>query len=173
LPWHPWSRLAGFPPTLPPEHVEQIRLWHDRAYAEAIEAASADQVFDYLGMTIVVPPQVMPITPMSHHLGEQVLAAALEGERVLDMGTGSGVNAIFAATRGARVLAVDISPPALAAAEANAERNGMADRIEVRRSDIFDNVEGLFDLIVFDPPFRWLKPATSWSRSWLMRATPR
>jgi release factor glutamine methyltransferase len=74
------------------------------------------------------------------------------------MGTGSGVDAVLAATRGARVLAVDISPPALAAARANAERNGVADRVEVERSDHFDNVVGEFDLIVFDPPFRWFKP---------------
>jgi release factor glutamine methyltransferase len=90
--------------------------------------------------------------------GRKVLEEAREGERVLDMGTGSGVDAVLAATRGARVLAVDISPPALAAARANAERNGVADRVEVERSDHFDNVVGEFDLIVFDPPFRWFKP---------------
>jgi release factor glutamine methyltransferase len=37
-------------------------------------------------------------------------------------------------------------------------RNGLADRMEVRHSDVFDNVEGVFDLIVFDPPFRWFRP---------------
>jgi release factor glutamine methyltransferase len=148
----------GFEPTLPPSYVEQIRIWHDRVYREALESASTEHVFKYLGTTIVVPPQVMPITPMSHDLGEKVLEEASEGETVLDMGTGSGVNALLAATRGARVLAVDINPPALAAARANAERNGVADRVEVRRSDVFDNVVGEFDLIVFDPPFRWFKP---------------
>ncbi|MGH3607044.1 MAG: methyltransferase, partial [Pseudonocardiaceae bacterium] len=44
---------------------------------------------------------------------------------------------------------------ALAVARDNALRNGVADRIEVRRSDVFSNVDGRFDLIVFDPPFRW------------------
>ncbi|MGH7722919.1 MAG: ABC transporter permease, partial [Candidatus Dormibacteria bacterium] len=73
------------------------------------EGASA-QTFDYLGRTIVVPPEVQPITGMSHLLGEAVLAEVRAGDRVLDMGTGSGVNAILAASTATSVLAVDISP---------------------------------------------------------------
>lgn len=145
-------------PTLPPERVEQIRVWHERAYAEELEAGAVDRTFECLGATIVVPPEVMPVTPMSHLLGEAVLAEAGPGMRVLDMGTGSGVNAVLVAGRGAEVLAVDVNPRALEAARANAERNGVAGRIEVRASDVFSAVEGTFDLIVFDPPFRWFRP---------------
>ena len=145
-------------PTLPEEHVEQIRISHDRAYAEELEAGSADRTFDYLGFSIVVPPQVMPITPMSHLLGECVLAEAAPGDHILDMGTGSGVNAILAASRGADVLAVDNSAVAVDAARANVARNGVSELVEVRQSDIFSAVTGLFDWILFDPPFRWFKP---------------
>jgi release factor glutamine methyltransferase len=106
----------------------------------------------------VVPPDVMPISRVSHLLGEAVLAEARAGDRVLDMGTGSGVNAILAAGAATSVLAVDINPSALAAARANAERNGVADRVEVRHSDVFSAVDGRFDLVVFDPPFRWFAP---------------
>ncbi len=140
--------------------VEQIRIWHDRSYADALEEGDTGQVFDYLGLTIAVPPEVMAITPVSHLLGDQVLARVRAGDRVLDMGTGSGVNAILAATRGAEVLAVDISAPALEAAAANVTRNGVEGSVEVRRSDVFSDVEGTFDWIVFDPPFRWFKPRT-------------
>jgi release factor glutamine methyltransferase len=115
-------------------------------------------MFEYLGLSLLVPPQVMPITPMSHHLGEAVLAEARGGDQVLDMGTGSGVNAILAAGRGADVLAVDINPRALEAARANVERNGLTDRVQVRFSDVFSAVDARFDLIVFDPPFRWFRP---------------
>ncbi len=59
----------------------------------------------------MVPPEVMPVTPVSHLLGEAVLAQVREGDRVLDMGTGSGVNAVLAAIRGAEVLAVDTNRP--------------------------------------------------------------
>jgi release factor glutamine methyltransferase len=68
------------------------------------------------------------------------------------------VNAILAASKAANVLAVDINPVALRAARANAERNGVAERVEVRYSDVFSEVGGTFDLVVFDPPFRWFRP---------------
>lgn len=121
-------------------------------------AGEVERTFDYLGTTIVVPPQVMPITPMSHLLGNAVLSETHAGDRVLDMGTGSGVNAILAATLGAQVLAVDVSPLALDAARSNVERNAVAVQVEVRFSVVFSDVGGRFDLVVFDPPFRWFKP---------------
>jgi release factor glutamine methyltransferase len=141
---------------MPREQAERLRRWHDDAYTAALaEAGTSGQTFTYLGRTIVVPPQVHPITPVSHLLGEHVLAEARPEDRVLDMGTGSGVNAILAASVAAEVVAVDINPYAVDAARSNAARNGVADRIDVRRSDVFDNVQGRFDLIIFDPPFRW------------------
>jgi release factor glutamine methyltransferase len=145
-------------PTLSKEHVDQVRRWHERAYSEGRYEGRGAQSFEYLGTEIVVPPDVMPVTAMSHLLGEAVLAEVKAGERVLDMGTGSGVNAILAATKGARALAVDINPHALGAAEANAARNGVAELVEVKYSDVFSEVEGTFDLVVFDPPFRWFSP---------------
>jgi release factor glutamine methyltransferase len=147
---------ASYVPALSPDEVERIRRWHERAYA--VVATRGEQAFEYLGLTLVVPPEVQPIMPTSHLLGEAVLTEAGQGERVLDMGTGCGVNAILAATRGARVVAVDVNPRAIEAARANAERNGVAGRVEVRSSDVFSAVGEAFDLIVFDPPFRWFKP---------------
>ncbi|MGI8723374.1 MAG: methyltransferase [Geodermatophilaceae bacterium] len=100
----------------------------------------------------------MPITAVSHLLGEAVLAEVRDSDRVLDMGTGSGVNAILAASTARDIVAVDINPLAVEAARGNAERNGCPDRIDFRESDVFSNVDGTFDLIVFDPPFRWFAP---------------
>lgn len=146
--------VTGYRPTLSAAEIERLRAWHERAY-EAGRAVTEDQTFEYLGARFVVPPGVMPITPVSHVLGDAVLSEVATDERVLDMGTGSGVNAVLAATRGAQVLAVDINPAALDAARANATRNSVDGRVEVRHSDVFDAVEGRFDLIIFDPPFRW------------------
>jgi release factor glutamine methyltransferase len=146
-----------YAPMMSEADVERIRQWHDAAMAD-LRDVDGVRMFDYVGLTLAVPAQVMPIVPVSHLLGEAVVAEVRADDRVLDMGTGSGVNAILAARRARAVLAVDINPYALDAAQANAERNGVADRIEVRRSDIFTNVEGRFDLIIFDPPFRWFTP---------------
>jgi len=56
--------------------------------------------------------------------------------RVLDIGTGSGILAVAAVKLGAgSVLAIDVDPDAVAAARVNAERNGCADRIEVRLAE--------------------------------------
>src|SRR5437763_12421048 len=116
---------SPFTPTLPADHVAQITSWHERAYLEGRASAATDQTFVYLDTTIVVPADVMPITPMSHLLGEAVAAEVRPDERVLDMGTGSGVNAILAARNDAGVVAVDINPLALEAARANAaQRRG-------------------------------------------------
>jgi release factor glutamine methyltransferase len=147
-----------FVPTVSDEYVAQIRRWHEGAYARGRTEGAEAQTFDYLGRVIVVPPQVMPITPVSHLLGQAVLDEVQPGDRVLDMGTGSGVNAVLAASAAHRVLAVDINPYALDAARANAKRNGVADRVEVRYSDVFSAVDGTFDVMVFDPPFRWFAP---------------
>ena len=99
-----------------------------------------------------------PIVGMSDLLGSAVLAETRPQDRVLDMGTGCGVNAVLAASVSADVVAVDINPDVVAAARANAARNGVAERVDVRHSDVFTAVRGRFDLIVFDPPFRWFAP---------------
>jgi len=149
---------ASYVPDLAEEEIDQIRRWHEQAYAQGRAEGLSSQSFDYLGLVVVVPPDVMPVTGVSQLLGEAVLAEVGPGDTVLDMGTGSGVNAILAASKGARVVAVDINPHALAAARHNAELNKLADLVEVRHSDVFSAVAERFDLIVFDLPFRWFAP---------------
>jgi release factor glutamine methyltransferase len=68
------------------------------------------QVVDFLGRRFVIPPTVHPINPMSDLIGSSILAEVKESDRVLDMGTGCGVNAILAASKSAHVFATDINP---------------------------------------------------------------
>lgn len=72
------------------------------------------------------------------------------GERVIDIGTGSGVLAIAAAKCGARVCATDTDPRAVAAAERNAALNGV--EIDVRVGDLFGDCAGPFDVILANLP---------------------
>jgi release factor glutamine methyltransferase len=77
--------------------------------------------------------------------------------RVLDVGTGSGAIAVALAVElpGVRVVASDESAATLEVAPRNAERHGVAERIEFRCGDLFATVdEGeLFDVIVSNPPY--------------------
>lgn len=61
-------------PLMPEERAERIRQWHLNATQDLRAETEHEQTFFYLGRTLVVPPQVMPITQMSHLPGEAVLA---------------------------------------------------------------------------------------------------
>jgi carbamoyltransferase len=74
-------------------------------------------------------------------------------EQVLDLCTGSGIQALAVATRATRVVAVDIGPRAAAMARHNATFNRVAN-VDVRVGDLFAPVRNQrFDLIIANPPF--------------------
>ena len=86
----------------------------------------------------------------------RALPSSLQGRRVLDICTGSGVQGLICAARGARrVTALELHPRAVAAARFNAALNGLQQRFQVRPSDLFSAVNDgeLFDLIICNPPF--------------------
>ena len=80
-----------------------------------------------------------------------------KGETVLDMGTGSGIQAIYAAENASHVLAVDITERAIKNTLLNAKRHGVEDKISVRKSDLFNNIspDEKFDVIISNIPFPW------------------
>ena len=73
------------------------------------------------------------------------------GERILEIGCGSGVVSIHCAKNGCSVTAVDINPSAVECTKENAQLNGVD--IDVRLSDLFENVSEMFDTIVFNLPY--------------------
>lgn len=70
---------------------------------------------------------------------------------VLEIGTGSGEIAVEAAKRGAKVTATDINLSALNKAKEKATENSV--NIEFVQSDLFEEIEGVFDIILFNPPY--------------------
>ena len=70
------------------------------------------------------------------------------GERVLDIGTGSGILAIAALKLGAAVAeGVDIDPMCVRTAGENARRNGVQDRFTVLVGDLSDKASGQYNII--------------------------
>jgi methylase of polypeptide subunit release factors len=127
------------------------------------------------GVALVVLPEVFnPAVFRTGALLARAVAAwaAPEGlraeeVRVLDLGTGSGVGALFAARRGFRVVAVDVNPEAVRCARVNALVHGLEERIEARTGDLFAPVAGeRFDLVLFNPPFFRGEPADDLDRAW-------
>jgi methylase of polypeptide subunit release factors len=84
-------------------------------------------------------------------VGAALADRELAGQRVFDIGTGTGVLAFLAARRGATVIATDSEPRAVACARENAARLGLADRVDVREGDLFP--EGQADLVLCNPPW--------------------
>ena len=81
----------------------------------------------------------------------QILVPTGDGA-VLDLGTGSGIQALIAARSAARVVGTDVSARALVLAELNAALNGV--RLDLRLGSLYDPVAGeRFDRIVSNPPF--------------------
>ena len=136
------------------ERARRLRRWHLESDKELREGLPR-RMF-YLGLELLVPEDVFAPSG-GGHFHPSVRNEVKTSDRVLDMGTGSGIVAILAAARSSDVVAVDVNPKAVAAARTNAILNGVADRITFNVSDVFDAVDGDFDLIIFDPPFRWFK----------------
>jgi ribosomal protein L11 methyltransferase len=76
---------------------------------------------------------------------EAILAAPRRGGRCLDIGTGSGVLALCAARLGYDALGIDVDRDAIATAESNAARNGIAARFALGS---LEQAEGRYDLVV-------------------------
>jgi len=71
---------------------------------------------------------------------------------VLDIGTGSGIQALTAAENAEKVTAAEINKKAIKQAKLQAEIEKIKN-IEFVESDLFDNIKGKFDLICFNPPY--------------------
>ncbi|XRP96364.1 HemK2/MTQ2 family protein methyltransferase [Methanocaldococcus sp. 16A] len=76
----------------------------------------------------------------------------VKNKEVLEIGVGTGLISIACAKKGAKkVVGVDINPYAVKLAKENAKLNNVD--IICLESDLFENVTGKFDVILFNPPY--------------------
>jgi release factor glutamine methyltransferase len=114
---------------------------------------------EFYGLAFDVDRRVLVPRPETEKLVDLALAA--QPRRVLEVGTGSGCIAVALAVHlpQAALTATDISPEALVVARHNAQRHGVADRIQFVQSDLLGCMEfgtpdrQLFDLIVANLPY--------------------
>ncbi len=100
------------------------------------------------GKRLVIAPNVYKPLENEHACSEY----CREGDRVLDIGCGSGVGAVFCAPKAREVVAVDISAAAVRNTEENCRIHGLKN-VKVMQSDMFARVEGKYDLILANSPY--------------------
>jgi len=124
------------------------------ARARRVPVAQITGAREFWGRSFHVTAAVLDPRPET----ETLIAAALEGgpaARILDLGVGSGciLLTLLAEWPEARGTGVDASAEALAVAAENARRLGVAGRADLRLGDWCDGLDGVFDLIVANPPY--------------------
>jgi ribosomal protein L3 glutamine methyltransferase len=112
----------------------------------------------FAGLTFKVDERVLvPRSPLAEVIerGFMPWCALRPGDRLLDIGTGSGCLAIAAAyySPSIRVDATDISAAALAVAADNVHRHGMRDRVRLLEADLFPPGDGRYRVIMSNPPY--------------------
>jgi len=135
------------------------RAFHRRADGEPLQYITGWQ--NFYGRDFQVTRDVLIPRPETELLVEvsleHIRTHPQRGWRLLDLGTGSGCLAVTLAAEipTAQVVAVDISPAALAVAAANAQRHGVAERVRLVESHWLDTVPATppFDLVVSNPPY--------------------
>ena len=115
---------------------------------------------EFYGLAFALNAATLEPRPETELLVDMALGALPADGRLLDLGTGTGCIpiAVLANQPDARAVAVDLSAKALEAARANAERHGVAARIEFRQGNWFGALSPggsgeRFDLIVSNPPY--------------------
>lgn len=110
---------------------------------------------DFCGCTIKVDERVLIPRPETEQLAEIAIKTVEEGDKVLDMCTGSGCLAIAIAKgcagKNISVTAADVSDAAIMLAKENANLNSAV--VHFVQTDLFDNIRGRFNVIVCNPPY--------------------
>ena len=146
------ERVAASALSLPAETLAEAGLVElDGAYAAArVRLTPFDGLLVAHDGEAARPDVVTGVNAASRTLA--TLTVRLPVERALDVGTGSGVQALLAAQHAQQVVATDVNPRALELAQLGSRLSGI--ELDLREGSLFEPVSGeQFDLIVANPPF--------------------
>ena len=150
-------RAVDFNRAPPPELSSQALAIAARRVAERRPLAYLINEAWFAGLTFFVDERVLvPRSPLAEVLEREFAPwCALEpGDRVLEVGTGSGCIAIAAAHYcRVQVDATDISRDALAVAARNVEQHGLTSRVALFEADLFPPTGRHYRVIVSNPPY--------------------
>ncbi len=109
---------------------------------------------EFMSLDFNVSPNVLIPRPDTETLVEAVLER-VKGGKVLEIGSGSGCIPVSLAyyDKDLTAISMDISPEATKVAQSNAEKNGVADRVTFITKSVFDGIDGVYDVIVSNPPY--------------------
>jgi release factor glutamine methyltransferase len=114
---------------------------------------------EFYGLAFTVTPDVLIPRPETEAVVDTVLEwldkRTIAHPHLVDVGTGSGAIAVTLALKvpKARVTAVEISPAAMDIARRNAERHGVADRMNFVIGDLLTGLAGPFDVVAANLPY--------------------
>ena len=124
---------------------------------------------EFCGHTFLCDKRAMVPRPETEELTELLIADCrlpIAECRILDVGTGSGVIALSLAKKfpESEIFATDVSEDALALARENAERLGLAGRVQWIKDNLLVNISERFDLIVANLPYISMQDRQSLAR---------
>jgi release factor glutamine methyltransferase len=135
--------------------LDQVTKMQNDRMNKTCAFPESGQVFNFLELKFVAYPGVFLPFNESQRLIENFTINS--GDTVLDVCTGTGIIAIWAAYQGAKkVIALDINPQAVRTTQSNINMHALESRIMVKLSDMFEEIkEGqYFDVITGNLPFR-------------------
>jgi len=141
--------------------VDPILKWFFQRYY------SKPRKYRYQNIEVIVYPEVFPphFTISTKLLIDYINSIDLKGKKVLELGCGSGIISLLAASKGALVTASDINRTALKALEKASLKNALP--IHVINSNLFDKLqEKQFDYIIINPPYYPKAPKNEKEHAW-------
>lgn len=129
-----------------------LQLIEKRAAHIPLQHLTGEQ--NFMGLDFLVNEHVLIPRQDTEILVEEIMRDLHDGIRILDMCTGSGciLLSLLHYSNDCSGVGVDVSEDALAVARQNADRLAEKQAVFIQ-SDLFEKVEGSFDLIVSNPPY--------------------